>query len=574
MLGASLATPAGATLFRAELASRVLRAAGWAGLIWIIVFWRLGYLSLLDPDEAHYAQITREMLAAREWLVPLISDQPFIDKPVLFHWIQGLAFVIFGATEFAARLPSALAAVTLAWMTCWFGRELFDGGTGRRAAAMLLTTPATFALSSVGLFDMLFTAFLFGSVACLIVASLKRRSRLQWAGYLLLSLAIMTKGPVAVLLLGVAFACALIFVASARADLRRLRWFSGPVTAVVLASPWFAWMAWRFGDDFLQRYVIEGHIWYITHPYPFRQSNYFFYARTFLGAFAPWSLLVIGRAIDLASSKGRGADRRDWLLTWWAAAVLGVFTLARFKLDPYIYPAAPAVCLIAARAWSAASDREAPAFWQRATIIAIPFVLAAAALMLGRSMFDLDLQIPPGAVMAPAVVIAGAVALALRARNAGWRTPSFPTALVATLVAGYASVVLFGFPVLERVRPTPVIGRWIAARQPPATPVGVFQLGEWESSLRFYSRHRVERLDDEAALHAFLAGSGPRSVVMLHRHFHALRETGFSLRPAFAADAVVGRTGKGLRRQQWGRVIVAVRSDEPWPVSSIANAAP
>src|SRR5215831_15718117 len=117
MLGASLATPEGTTLVRADLASRVLRAAGWAGLVWIIVFWRLGYLSLLDPDEAHYAQITREMLAAREWLVPLISDQPFIDKPVLFHWIQGLAFVIFGATEFAARLPSALAAVALAWMT-------------------------------------------------------------------------------------------------------------------------------------------------------------------------------------------------------------------------------------------------------------------------------------------------------------------------------------------------------------------------------------------------------------------------------------------------------------------------
>src|SRR5215831_3181552 len=94
-----------------SITRRVLRVAGWIALVWLVIFWRLGYLSLLDPDEAHYAQITREMLAAREWLVPLVSGVPFIDKPVLFHWIQGLAFVMFGVTEFAARLPSAISAV-------------------------------------------------------------------------------------------------------------------------------------------------------------------------------------------------------------------------------------------------------------------------------------------------------------------------------------------------------------------------------------------------------------------------------------------------------------------------------
>jgi len=194
------------------MSRRVLHAAGWIALIWLVIFWRLGYLSLLDPDEAHYAQITKEMIGAREWLVPLVGGVPFIDKPVLFHWLQGLSFLTFGMNEFAARLPSALAAVALVWTTFWLGRELFDRATGGRAAAMLLTMPATFALSSIGLFDMLFTAFLFGAVACLIVAALRERAWLQWPGYLLLSLAIMTKGPAAALLLGVAFAIALVLV--------------------------------------------------------------------------------------------------------------------------------------------------------------------------------------------------------------------------------------------------------------------------------------------------------------------------------------------------------------------------
>src|SRR5437667_11540437 len=89
---------------------RVLRSSGWVALIWVVVFWRLGYVSLLDPDEAHYAEITKEMLRAHQWLVPLLGGQPFIDKPVLFHWIQAASFSFLGFTEFAARLPSALAA--------------------------------------------------------------------------------------------------------------------------------------------------------------------------------------------------------------------------------------------------------------------------------------------------------------------------------------------------------------------------------------------------------------------------------------------------------------------------------
>jgi len=554
-----------------DVRRRLLRAAGWLALIWVVVFWRLGYLSLLDPDEAHYAQITKEMLAAGEWLVPLLGGQPLIDKPVMFHWIQGLSFTVFGTTEFAARVPSALSALLLIWTTYWLGREVFDRDTGRRAAAMLLTTPATFALASVGLFDMLFTAFLFGAVACLIVAVVRQRYRLQWAGYALLSLAIMTKGPVAALLLGVAFACALIFVPSARSDLGRLRWLSGPLAAVALAAPWFAWMAWRFGGDFIERYVIQGNVWYITHPYPNRQSNYVFYARTYLGAFAPWGLLVLGRAIDLARTKGRSVDRSEWLLACWVAAVLGVFTLTRFKLDHYIYPAAPALCLIASRAWASASEREAPAFWQRAIVIALPAVFIAGAIVLGVSMHDLNLQISPDAIIFPVAVVVAAIVMAVRVVRAGWRAPVFPTAVVGTLLVTYASVVIFGYPVLERVRPTAVIGRWIASHQPPSAAVGLFEVDEWEASLRFYSDRRVERLDDVNKLQAFLSGSGPRSLVMRRRRYRALREMGVPLRLGFVCDAVVGRTGKGLRRQQWGRLVVALRADDPQPAAQNQN---
>src|SRR5689334_3460866 len=101
---------------------------------------------------------------------------------------------------------------------------------------------------------------------------------------------------------------------------------------------------------------------------------------------------------------------------------------------------------------------------------------------------------------------------------------------------------VFGFPVLEHVRPTPILGRWIAAHQPPSTKIGLFQAEEWEASLRFYSDRHVERLDDANALRAFLSGSGPRAVVMLRRRFRALRAMGVPPRLGYAGDAVIGRT--------------------------------
>ena len=150
-----------ATRLRGSL--RALRGIRWAAIAWIVVFWRLGYTTLLDPDEAHYAEMTREMLQSHSWLVPLLDGQPFIDKPVLFHWLQGLSMTLLGDTEFAVRLPSAIAAIALFAATRRLGILLFGEIVGEWGAIMFATIPATFALSSIGLLDMVFTAFLFGA---------------------------------------------------------------------------------------------------------------------------------------------------------------------------------------------------------------------------------------------------------------------------------------------------------------------------------------------------------------------------------------------------------------------------
>src|SRR6476660_9796446 len=82
-------------------------------LIFVVLFWRLGTPTLWDPDEAHYAETSREMLASGDWWAPYYNEQPFFDKPVLFHQLQGLAMRVFSDPEFAVRIVPASAALAL-----------------------------------------------------------------------------------------------------------------------------------------------------------------------------------------------------------------------------------------------------------------------------------------------------------------------------------------------------------------------------------------------------------------------------------------------------------------------------
>src|SRR5205814_2836810 len=96
------------------------------------------------------------------WLAPFYNEQPFFDKPVLFHQLQGASMVLFGPTEFAARLVPALGAFALIAATFWFGLRIGNRRTGAIAALLLCVNPGVFGLARYAILDTVFTAFLFG----------------------------------------------------------------------------------------------------------------------------------------------------------------------------------------------------------------------------------------------------------------------------------------------------------------------------------------------------------------------------------------------------------------------------
>ena len=106
-------------------------------LLFIVLFWRLGAPTFWDPDEAHYAETTREMIATGDWWAPYYNDVPFFDKPVLFHQLQGASMLVFGQNELGARMLPALAALILILITVWFGARMISPDVGAVAGLML-----------------------------------------------------------------------------------------------------------------------------------------------------------------------------------------------------------------------------------------------------------------------------------------------------------------------------------------------------------------------------------------------------------------------------------------------------
>lgn len=524
------------------------------------MFWRLGYSSLLDPDEAHYAELTREMLHAGNWLVPLLDGKPLIDKPVLFHWLQGASVLLLGETEFAARLPSALAAIGLFAITRWVGTALFSAEVGALGGVMFATIPATFALSTVAIFDMVFALFLFGAVGCLLVASKRSSGWAELCAYGLLTLAVMTKGPVGLVLVTLFLAAGFAASRETRTLLGGLHWKAGLLAVCVAASPWFLWMQWRFGDEFVKGYLLAGNLWYVTQPIEFsgRAINHTFYMRAFAGAFFPWSTVLIGRGIDAVRLRSTHPLASGEKLLWlWTLVVVGFFSIARFKLDHYIFPAAPACCLLAAQAWrEAARDGEGRLVATRYSVLLIASVLIVGGSFGGVYLSKLGLALPLAAFVLPLAIFAGGVGLMFQAQRVGWRVPAGTGVLLATLLVSYATVVVVGFPALEQVRPTARVARQLARATPDSAPVGLYRLERWRGSLRYYLNRPIQRLETLDDVRSFLAQPQPAYVVMLRREYNDLRAQNVPVHLLSAHRAVVGTTGRGLRKQRWGFLVV------------------
>src|SRR5437660_12299132 len=154
----------------------------------LLFFLGLGTLGLTDRDEGSNAEAAREMVASGDWLTPTLNGSPRFAKPILIYWLISGSCLAFGASEFTARLPSALFGTLLVLMQYAFASRIFGPTVGLRAALMLLLNFEVLAIGRMVLTDMVLVFFTTLSIFSFFLASSSpvvdsRAKRWYWGFY-------------------------------------------------------------------------------------------------------------------------------------------------------------------------------------------------------------------------------------------------------------------------------------------------------------------------------------------------------------------------------------------------------
>ncbi|MGH7842671.1 MAG: ArnT family glycosyltransferase, partial [Candidatus Binataceae bacterium] len=276
-----------------NLAAPAREAAGVAiaaALALLVCFFHLGAYGLWEPDEARYAEIAREMLALRDFVLPHLNYVPYLEKPPLLYWLTALAMRLFGVNEFAARCVNAAAACVGVAAVYLFARRVADS---RHAvwSAIILSTSALYALmAQVLTTDMLLTAT---TTVALFTFFLHWREGGGWCWvmYVAIALAILTKGPIGLAIPLTAGAIFLVTEGDWRGAVRRFRVVPGLGLTAIIAAPWFVAVTFR-QPDFLAFYFVGEHFRrFFESSYSHGQPIYY-YVPVIVAGLLPWSILA------------------------------------------------------------------------------------------------------------------------------------------------------------------------------------------------------------------------------------------------------------------------------------------
>jgi 4-amino-4-deoxy-L-arabinose transferase-like glycosyltransferase len=519
----------------------------------------LGQTGLVDETPALFAASARHMAESGDWLIPHVNGLPRYDKPPLIYWLMAGFYSLPGSDQWdplgswAARLPSALASMAtmvalgdtlLRWPP--FGHA-GSPAQGLDRLAIAINAALAFALGPLMLVwgrtevsDALFTATLALSLLLAWRTFAAQRGP-WWPCWSVLALAVLSKGPVAIVLFALTLGLFWLLGAEAGRLRRRLKPWLGLSLTLLIAAPWFVLALLRegkpywdsfFGYHNLQRFsrVVNNH-----HQGPF----YFFVVLVLASLpFTPLLLLSLRRVLRQARTPLAAPLSLARFAVAWLLAVLLFFSLSATKLPSYWLVATPAAAVLVAlapcTAWppglGPAQEPQSPRGlrWAMAASSAL-LMLVSAALALAPQWLPLinDPTLPglAAAVGRRPWLNLGAALTLVAALLLGGLATNRPTARLlqsqAALLLLVPLVLLPVWQIGDQLRGAPIRQLAAVARAERSASEALAMVGLIKPSLHFYSQSTV-----------LFEGRSPHALVNLADRLRADSRPG--LRPSSA----------------------------------------
>jgi 4-amino-4-deoxy-L-arabinose transferase-like glycosyltransferase len=485
-----------------------------------------------DADSTH-AEAAREMAITHDYVTLKVNGNRYLEKAPLPYWLVAFSYEVFGVNEFAAHLPTVLAMLFLTMLAMRWARRAFGERAGIYAGMFVATCAGYYLFTRILIPEAILSAFIAGSFYCFLSA-LEDDDAWRWyGGYACLALAVLTKGLLALVVVGFAM---LVFlgVSGAWREWRRFRIFSGLILFFAIAAPWHVLAGIRNPGFFWFYFVNEHFMRFLGKRIPkdYNKQESSLYWSLHLVWLFPWSLYLPAAVKEwIAKRKADGGwssftarsfqARTRLVCLIWAGVTLVFFSFSTNQ-EYYTVPAYfPILLLIAGEL---PSEEESGSKWLLWTSTALALITTVCAVVLaiglwssrhlpfvpdiGTVLAKPDLQAEtlsmghildltgdsfaalrlPAILAAVVLLIGPAVALWLRVRKrhaaAMWATAA---TMAVFLIAAHIALVRFD-PYLG----SKVIAEDLEPKLQPGDRVMIYGDQSFGSSLLFYLKRPIE----------------------------------------------------------------------------------
>ena len=449
----------------------------------------LGTSSIWDANEAFYAETPREMLVTGDYLAPQFNFEPRAQKPPLTYWAILLSYKLFGISEFAVRLPSALAAIGTLLFSYAMARFLFSPRAALVAVVITATTARLFILARRLPIDTLLLFFMTGTMFFLFRA-IQKNARHSWAfAYGFAALGFLTKGPVALIIP----ACAYVLWRLWRRDIRftGAHPLMGATIFVCIALPWYLYMYQTHGWTYISPFFLKDNLGrFAAESFgPSRGPLYYF--SVYATDFFPWSFSTLVAAFSLWLYRKQTQPLRSLsfgLPIFWCALIFVLFSFSKNKQEYYIAPLYPAAAIIVAGVLDRTAvkgrrdgkqinptgpDGTAGRILWVWMYRFLAFLLLLLSLLLPGILNSFMPDISPVLHYGPSIVLFGGSLTLAWSSIRGEHVRCFH-ALAAPLWIVFMICAMFYLPALESFRPVKTFCKIIEARSSPGDEAGFF----------------------------------------------------------------------------------------------------
>lgn len=538
--------------------TQLIMLLGWILAIALItLFWGIGDIGLIDETEPLFVEASRQMLVTGDWVTPFFDGETRFDKPPLIYWLMVLCFKVFGVSEWAARVPSALAALgTVVLCFCVLRQHnpsLKPETTSTQpqlhrsnlaawlGATMLMLNLNTYFWGRTGYADMLLMACMGGSLLAFFMGYAQVESpqiQRRWYGafYVLTALAVLTKGPIAIVLPAAILGGFTLYIGNLRQVIREMQLLRGILLILVLALPWYILVTLANGEAFISSFFGYHNLTRFSSVVNQHSGPWYFHFAVILAGFLPWSAYLPVALYQtqpwrrkLWQGRSRSAQLGLYAAIWFAIILL-FFTVSVTKYFSYTLPLMPAAAILVSLLWTDAileRSTHAPQRWSLsrwfnvALMAGLSWALFSCAPWLthdpwmptlGDKIAEANIPLYGGVLWAVAAV--AAVLCILWRSNGLWLVNAIAFLLFISVVLHPAVAIVDQarqFPLRELAKAA------VAAQNPQQASIQqpMVMIGFRKPSLVYYTQQHVEYLELPSQLASYLQKSPHRNALII-----------------------------------------------------------